>query len=333
MIRSLIRRLAGPLPTTHPSAEDLLALTTAEGHPNVNALWQVTKDIDALKLNTKMLAYELAHSMEHRLQGIPVDGPRTVGLDSKPVTQADIETRWFRSWCEQLGERPRYHRSLWQYAYILQAFYEGRALQPGSVLCGIGAGEQALPSYLAGQGLDVVIDGGPEPRHLERLVDRGGFLSRISYRAADCSPVGQGRYDACWSISHLSHSGSIAKGAALVLRSLEALKPGGTAVHILEFNYADDDRTIDNWELVLFQRRHIEALAQELQQAGHAVAPLNFHVGHQPLDRYVDLPPFGADRTEAFDRLWRDGWQSAHLKVSIDGFACTSFGLIVKKSR
>lgn len=328
MIKSLIRkavRMAAGL----PSAEEQIRLTDRAGHPNVNALWAATKDIDALKLNVKMLAYELAHSMEHRLQAIPPESPRTVPLESRPVTQADIETRWFRSWCEQLRERPRYHRSLWEYTVVLQAFYEGGALKPGSRLLGLAAGEHSLCSYLARQGLDTTITGSVAPRHIETQVDLAEFRRRIAH-TPDVGGL-TGAYDALWSIGQAARQGSIARGADFVMRSMDLLKPGGVAIHILPFNYADDTQTIDDWDMVLFQRRHIEALTEALAAAGHRPSPLGFHVGHQPLDRYVDLPPFELRRTPAFDRLWRDGWESAHLKVSIDGFATTSFALVVRR--
>jgi hypothetical protein len=102
---------------------------------------------------------------------------------------------------------------------------------------------------------------------------------------------------------------------------------------MIEFNYADDEQTLDNWNTVLFQKRHIEQLAAELTAKGHEVAPMDFSVGYRALDRFVDIPPFGTDRTIAFDRLWRDGWQSAHLRVSVDGFAVATFGLIVRRAR
>jgi len=325
LVRKIVRAAAGL-----PSTEDLMRLTNRDSHPNVNALWAATKDLEALKLNVKMLAYELARSMEHRLQAIPPDGPRTVGLESKPVTQADIETRWFRNWCEQLRERPRYRRSLWEYAYILQALHEGGGLKPGARLAGIDAGEQPLASYLARQGLSVSITGAVEPRHFETQLDLTAFRALVTHQT-DANSLEPGGYDAVWSISSASRQGSLARGADFVADAMALLKPGGVAVHLVQFNYADDDQTIDDWESVLFQRHHLEALTDRLTQAGHRPAPLNFHVGHQPLDRYVDLPPFDLNGTQPFERLWRDGWESAHLKVSIDGFACTSFGLMVRK--
>ncbi len=326
LIRSLVRRAAGL-----PSTDELLRLTDAAGHPNVNALWAATKDIEALKLNVKMLAYELAHSLEHRLQAIPADGPRTIGLECKPVTQADIETRWFRGWCEQLRERPRYHRSLWEYAYVLQALHEGGGLRPGARLIGLEAGEQPLASYLARLGLPATVTGPTPPRHLETQVDLGPFRTLIEH-LPDAKGAARGAYDAIWSTGAASRQGSLQRGMDFIAGSMDLLKPGGVAVHLLQFNYADDARTVDDWDTVLFQRRHIEALHARLVAEGHRPASLNFHVGHQPLDRYVDLPPFALGGTTSFERLWRDGWESAHLKVSIDGFACTSFGMMVRKA-
>ena len=90
---------------------------------------------------------------------------------------------------------------------------------------------------------------------------------------------------------------------------------------------------LDDWNAVLFQRRHIEALHAALKADGHQPAPLDFNVGFQEMDRFIDMPPFDTGRTAAFDRLWRDGWQGGHLKVMVDGFAVTSFGLVVRAKR
>ena len=93
---------------------------------------------------------------------------------------------------------------------------------------------------------------------------RRGFAAPSPQGAVE---AGSG-FDALWSLSKVSRCGSLAAGADFVVRSLDALKPGGVAVHILEFNYADEARTIDDWDLVLFQRRHIEAVAGRLRSAG-----------------------------------------------------------------
>ena len=114
--------------------------------------------------------------------------------------------------------------------------------------------------------------------------------------------------------------------------SLETLRPGGLAVHTTEFNFLNDAETLDNWVTVLPQRKHFLSLADELRAQGHRVAPLDFDVGTGLIDRYIDIPPFEVEGTESFHAMWREGWQRSHLKLAIDGFASTSFGIVIRKA-
>jgi hypothetical protein len=329
MLRRLLRRLL--IPASGAGAEAQLRLVNGQGQPNINDLWRATKDIEALRLSVKALGYELARTLEQRLQSIPVDPPRAIGLDSKPATQADIEARWCRGWCAALHERPRYHRRLWESAFVLQALFEGGGQEPGASVLALGPADAAILSLLAAKGVRSTVAGAGLPTARENLVAQSVFNDAVKLHPGGVSLDGLAGFDACWSIGRVGSVGSIKDGLALVQAAMATLKPGGLAVHVLDYNFADDDQTIDNWQQVLFQRRHIEALAQALSAAGHAPARLDFYLGHQPMDRFVDVPPFDTDRNDAFDRLWRDGWQGAHLKVAVDGFAATSFGLICRK--
>jgi hypothetical protein len=136
-------------------------------------------------------------------------------------------------------------------------------------------------------------------------------------------------YDFCWSICALEHLGSIEYGLRFVERSLDTLKPGGIAVHTTEFNVNSEGATIDNWPTVLFQRRHFEQLARLLAAKGHHVAELDFTLGDGPMDRFIDLPPFHHDLAPDMRSLLGD---PQHLKVAIDGFAATCFGISVRKA-
>jgi hypothetical protein len=354
MIRRLIRRLSSASsahpspapagtsapfvdPACAPTGTDVGALTrlvTEAGHPNINDLWRVTKDLEALRLNVKALGYELARTLEAGLQSIPVEHAKRVKLESKPTTQADIEAVWCRSWCAALRERPRYHRRLWECAFVLQALFEGEALLSEAKVLGLGPVDGSVISYLSRNEVRSTVLSASAPPFRDDLTDAFTFQKNVTVHPIEESLKGlkglEG-FDACWSIGQAGHMGSIRKGMDFMLESMEALKPGGLAVHVFDFNFADDQQTIDDWPSVLFQRGHIEALAEEMRARGHEPRPLDFHVGHQPLDRFIDIPPFDNDRTEAFNGLWRDGWQSAHLKTSMDGFAVTSFGLICRR--
>ena len=343
MIRRLLRRLRSPAPDAAPAPvappppppeiAGLTRLVDEQSHPNINDLWRVTKDLEALRLSVKALGYELARSLEANLQSIPVEPPRMVKLESKAATQADIEARWCRSWCATLRERPRYHRRLWESAFVLQALFEGDALLPNAKVLALGPVDGSVISHLARGDVRTTLFGPAQAPLRDDLSDAYTFENNVKFvpqtkdGLADLSG-----FDACWSIGQAGQMGSIREGMDFIVQAMKTLRPGGVAVHVFDFNFANDAETIDNWPAVLFQRRHIEALAEELASQGHTVRPLDFNVGFQPLDRFVDVPPFDTARTQAFDGLWRDGWQGAHLKVSIDGFPVTSYGLICQRA-
>ncbi len=132
-----------------------------------------------------------------------------------------------------------------------------------------------------------------------------------------------GQFDFCWSACALEHLGSLANGLSFVESSLRTLKPGGVAVHTTEFTL-DEGETIDNYPTVLYQARHLIEFAEDMRNKGYEVAEYDFSAGSGILDRFVDLPPW-----------WHEHYipaqHHAHLKLSVDGFTCTSMGMIIKK--
>jgi hypothetical protein len=322
-----------PEPAPEPIDIDAMArLVNAEGHPNINGLWRLTKDLEAVRLGLKAMAYDLASTLEVGLLKIPVGPPSVVELTSKPCTQGDIETRWCRSWCATLRERPRYHRRIWESNYVMQALYEAQALLPNAKVLALGPVDGTVISYLSRNDVRSTLLGPEKPGPRTDLTDAFTFDTNVTFVHEDEGSLADMKgFDACWSIGQAGRQGSADKGVDFIVRSVEALRPGGTMVHVFDFNFAHDDMNLDNWGSVLLQRRHIEAAAEALEAQGHAVRKLDFHLGHQPLDRYVDMPPYDLSPTKAFESLWQDGWQGAHLKVSIDGFPVTSYGLICRR--
>ncbi|HKD30702.1 MAG TPA: hypothetical protein VKC66_32940 [Xanthobacteraceae bacterium] len=104
---------------------------------------------------------------------------------------------------------------------------------------------------------------------------------------------------------------------------------GWAGRHTTEYNYANDNAAIDNWGTVLFQRQHFDELAEQLSATGHRVADFDFSVGDKILDRFIYLPPFSHDMTSFQQAHW--GRDNNHIKVAVDGFAATCFGLIIQK--
>lgn len=138
-------------------------------------------------------------------------------------------------------------------------------------------------------------------------------------------------YDFCWSICALEHLGSISKGLDFIENSMKVLKSGGIAVHTTEYNYTNEPETIDDWPTVIFQDHHFKQIAKKLTEQGYKVAELSFDVGSQPLDRFIDIPPYSIGEGWLSRDTWSNVNQGVHLKLSVDGYPCTCFGLIIQK--
>lgn len=326
------------------------ARINAEGQPNFGALNLATRNLDLTNLTLKFFGYELARSFAAALPPRSDTVARHVGLQSKASTQIDMEGDWVAHWCRQLQIPVVFHRKLWELAYVLQALHEEGHLRDGARGLGFGCGQEPIPSYLASRGITVTVtDLRPDEaqaagwaatnQHATSLdqafqphmVDRATFdcLVGLEYVDMNAIPGHLAGYDFCWSVCALEHLGSIQQGLDFIANSLGPLRPGGLAVHTTEYNIVSDGPTIDNWPTVLFQRKHLIALAERLRAEGHYVAPLNFDIGDKPLDRFIDLPPWGHDLPAELSTWHGHG---AHLKVGVDGFAATCFGVIVRKA-
>lgn len=308
----------------------------------VDRIWREVRDTTALRHNLKQSGYDLARDIAARGKNAPVPPAPdpNLALGCKPATQADIESDWFYYWMDQLKLAPLAHRKLWEMAYILQSLFAHGKLAPGAKAIGFGCGEEPLPSLFAARGMDVTVtDLHPEKvaelgwietgeythslmaTFIPDLLDEDTFRDRVSLQYVDMNDIPPSldeAYDVCWSVCALEHLGSIEKGLNFIENSLRCLKPGGVAVHTTEFNYSNQERTLDNWLTVLFRQPDFQRIADRLTEQGHTVAPLSFDVGDQPMDRFIDVPPY----TDV----------STHLKMSIDGFPSTCFGITVQKA-
>ncbi|WP_353203374.1 class I SAM-dependent methyltransferase, partial [Sphingomonas sp.] len=308
------------------------------------------KNVRLIELNLKAFGYDLARRMTEALPVRTDTVARHVGLRSKASTQEDIESDWVAHWSAQLKTAVIYHRKLWEFGYVLQVLYERGHLVPNVRGLGFGCGVEPIPSYLASCGVLTTVTDLPrdaaqakgwidtnqhvaalESAFHPHLVDRATFDTHVDFREADMNaiPASLQNYDFCWSICALEHLGSIQQGLDFVENALSVLRPGGTAIHTMELNVDETGPTIDNWMTVLFQRKHLEALAERLRSKGHHIAELDFNMGDKPMDKFIDLPPWSHDLPADVNARLGD---PRHLKVGIDGFVATCFGTIVTKA-
>jgi FkbM family methyltransferase len=256
---------------------------------------------------------------------------------SQLCTRSQLAEPAYREWSDTLCEAPSLHRKLWEYIYTLQALAIHGVLEPGRRGLGLGCGREPLAAVMASRGCEIVatalnastaasedrIDPGEHVRAVDDLNDRGicdpeRFRERVTLHRQDRYglPTDLEEFDFVWSMSMAAHVGSIRGGLDFVVDAMRCLKPGGVAVHTTEFNLSSNYTTLEARDLVIFRRCDIDELIRRVERAGHAVAPLNLNPGSDPVDRYVDLPPYRPE---------------PHLRVRLDRYATTSIGLIIRK--
>ena len=331
----------------------MLRRTRADQTPQPERLTEAWRDLEHVRLNSKVLGSFMAREL-YLAAGLDrrdfPPHPVHVGLTSKLCVQADIEADWTRYWCGQLRMAPAYHRKLWEDCFVMQALWEAGMLTSGRRGLGFAVGIERLPCYLAGQGVQVLATdlSGEDQRaagwrrtdqHAESLRQLHDadlcawdtFERLCSFRPVDMTAIPEdldGSFDFCWSVCSFEHLGSIETGLAFVANSLRCLRPGGIAVHTTEYNLSTGDETIDFSSTVLFQQRHLNDLRQRLAIEGHELLALDLDPGSNPLDSFVDVPPFPGDPKPSSLRLP----DAPHLRLSTDGFPVTSVGLIVRRA-
>ena len=254
---------------------------------------------------------------------------------SQACSQAQLNTPEFRFWCREIREPLRYHRKLWEYCYLLQVLSHEGMMAPGRRGVGFGVGRETSVAVLAARGVHVTatdldmesaqqewVETGQHAGSLADLNERwicppDTFEQLVNFRVQDMNAISPdlNGYDFAWSLCAFEHLGNIEKGLAFVKNSLNCVKPGGLIVHTSELNCFSDEETLDNGPIVLFRRKDFRRLADELAAQGHEVT-VNFTLGDDELDRYVDEAPYTARR---------------HLRLRLGGHVTTSFGIVVRK--
>ncbi len=249
----------------------------------------------------------------------------------------DYYTDWFKRWCHEMGEEPNFHRKQWEFVFIMQALWERGCLAEGKRGLAFAVGSEPLPAVFAKYGCDILATDifpeegiakgwdnnnqlcfGLDSLYKCDICDENTFRKRVEYMAVDMNhiPDELRNYDFNWSSCSFEHLGTIEKGLTFLRNQLRTLKPGGWAVHTTEFNISSNIETQDNDPTVVFRRRDIEAIVQQLKNEGHFVEELDYSMGNLPQDFMVDLHPHK---------------QKVHIKLQIGDFVVSSIGLIMQK--
>jgi SAM-dependent methyltransferase len=250
----------------------------------------------------------------------------------------DWYTDWYKRWVAELKEPTRFHRKQWEFVYVMQSLWERSCIAYGKKGLVFAVGTEPLPSVFANYGCDILATDifpevgaekgwtvadqlcyGIESLNKKGLCDDATLRRHVQYRAVDMNDIPDDLrdFDFNWSSCSFEHLGSIEKGLSFLKNQLKTLKPGGWAVHTTEYNVSSEELTLDNDNTVIFRRKDLEKLADELRREGHYVEPFDFSMGAFPEDYAVDYLPHK---------------QEVHLKLQINEFIVTSVGLIIRKA-
>jgi SAM-dependent methyltransferase len=326
-----------PRPLIRAEVEAMLRLTQ-DGRPNANGLSQATRDLDAMRWNLKALAGHFGAEFEARAAQRVVLSPAVTGLASRSPRQQDFASDWLLFWARETRSAPRLHRGLWESCFIAQSLYEAGLIRQGVRGAAMFDGRNSMAALMASMGVATRIHRTApahdrpttpdlEGLHYTDIVARDLFDQFVTAIWADDTPLVDD-LDFVWAMQWMHHQGSIQAGLDAAKAAMRLLRPGGLLVITTELNLRDDE-TLDHSPTVLFQRRHFQALAEDLRADGHVVAAIDFDIGADVFDRYVDTPPYGPEGTAFPPEMLARLAAAPHIKVSVDGFPCTSFGFVV----
>jgi hypothetical protein len=320
--------------------KELFSLTKDGSIPNTSPLAEKLRNLPAFAINTKLFGHELAEKY-YGYKRLPKKFD-----DFKQGWKAsiydDFLQKWFIDTCEELKIAPVLHRKVWEEAYVVNTLRS--KLKPGMKGIVFGVGEERLPSLFASYGCEILATdlnpneeasqgwantaqlGSLDKIYKDDLVDRKSFDRLVSFEYADMNNIGEhlhGQFDFCWTLCAFEHLGSIEKGLQFIENTGKLLKSGGISAHTTEFNYSRTD-TIDNWGTVLFRKQDFESLATRLSE--YTLPTIDFNVGENPIDSFIDMPPY------AWHQGHNEKLNHCHLKLMVDGFPSTCFGVSFQKA-
>jgi hypothetical protein len=320
--------------------KELFCLTKDGSIPNTSPLAEKLRNLPAFAINTKLFGHELAEKY-YGYKRLP-EKFDDFKQGWKASVYDDFLQKWFIDTCEELKIAPVLHRKVWEEAYVVNTLRS--KLKPGMKGIVFGVGEERLPSLFASYGCEILATdlnpkeeasqgwantaqlGSLDKIYKDDLINRKSFDRLVSFEYADMNNIGEhlhGQFDFCWTLCAFEHLGSIEKGLHFIENTGKLLKSGGISAHTTEFNYSRKD-TIDNWATVLFRKQDFENLYNRL--SSYELPSVNYDVGVNPVDSFIDMPPYA----------WHEGHNEnlnhCHLKLMVDGFPSTCFGLSFQKA-
>ncbi|MGB5920005.1 hypothetical protein [Arcobacter sp.] len=259
-------------------------------------------------------------------------------LEAGICTQEQLESKTYQMWINYFKENSKEkHRKLWEYAFIAESLKNREMLQKEKKGLGFAVGTEPLPSAFCSYGTQILatdldiqeaknsgwVDTNQHANNLpvlnkRKICNNKQFSELCTFQNLNMNEIPDSLkdFDFIWSSCALEHLGTIKLGEEFIYNSLKCLKPGGIAVHTTEYNFSSNNDTVSEGPVVLFRKKDIERIVDNLEKDGHEVVDINYNSGKLPLDKYIDFPPYNKQK---------------HLKLYHNSYIITSIGLIIRK--
>ena len=261
-------------------------------------------------------------------------------------SQEMLEREDFQTWVERLGHpRLSMQRKLWEWAFVCQALYEREKLKPGMRGLCFAVGTEPLPALFVNYGCEILatdldtdnatklgwVDGVSHASKIEDLnksnICFDDLLKKqVSFEFVDMNhiPTHLTNFDFIWSVCSMEHLGSMILGKQFVYKAMNCLKPGGIAVHTMEYNVSSNQDTLEDGYCAIFRKRDIQEMTNVLHFSGHNME-VDFTEGKKKYDLMVDSYPYGSLGRNS------NGESGVHLRLNFDKYVMSSYGIIIQK--
>lgn len=259
---------------------------------------------------------------------------------SRLCTYQDFQDPVFMEHVQKLCGAPIINRKSWEWAYILRVLESFGCLRPGLKGLGFAVGTEPLPSYFASMDVNVLATdldpgemaaqswiqgnqhsgGNTDALFKGELCAKEKFENNVSFRYVDMNSIPEDLqgYDFCWSSCAIEHVGSLRQSKQFLKNMLRCLKPGGVAVHTTELNLTSDVDTVETGNSVLFRKKDIEEIKQYFLSLGCEMET-SYLRSDADEDNQLDIFPFFSPEAPL------------HINLIINGYASTSFAIVVRK--
>ena len=258
------------------------------------------------------------------------------------VTQSQMESQLATAWRQKLGfdDTLRFHRSVWEFYYPMQALERLGMLEPGrrGLILGAEVGVQ-LSYVLANRGVDVGVtdfrrgtltraslsgqrgwvpaiyqDRFPELCPPNKYADHVRYR-QIMYGALPADLIAE-KYDFVCTNALIRSAETLEAALAFLPKLPQCLRPGGAIIFVADA-VVNEKNAAQARNLKFLTQKDLVTLQKQMAGQGWAMR-LNTHQGDGEFDQQVDEPPYAS--------------QKPHLKLRVAGLTATSVGCVLVRA-